>query len=236
MTTDYKDKIRKLLALAKNPNENEAQAALLKARELMAKYKLSEIDIKNDENNQNVKNVDTGITCTKRRNPWIVDLADIIGESYCCQGYRESAYGKQTQHIGFVGLENDVDICVFAFKYAVDCALSKTKEMTKKYKMLEYSSEYIMRLCNSYGYGFAYGIKKAFDKQQHEKPQEWGLVLVMPQEVVNATQHFGNHQFNSKAAEKGNISHNAFSAGYVDGSKFDLKHKLETNNTNRRNG
>ena len=37
---DYKDKIRKLLALAQSPVEAEAKAALLKARELMAKHKL----------------------------------------------------------------------------------------------------------------------------------------------------------------------------------------------------
>ena len=39
---DYKDKIRKLLALAQSPVEAEAKAALLKARELMAKHKLTE--------------------------------------------------------------------------------------------------------------------------------------------------------------------------------------------------
>lgn len=38
---DIKDKIAKLLALAESPNEAEAKAALLKARELMAKNKLT---------------------------------------------------------------------------------------------------------------------------------------------------------------------------------------------------
>ena len=33
---DYKDKIRKLLALAKSPEPEEAKLALLKARKLMA--------------------------------------------------------------------------------------------------------------------------------------------------------------------------------------------------------
>ena len=42
MAVDYKDKIRKLLALAESPNEAEAQAALLKARQLMAEHKLTE--------------------------------------------------------------------------------------------------------------------------------------------------------------------------------------------------
>lgn len=40
MATDYKDKIRKLLALAESPVEAEAKAALLKARQLMAEHKI----------------------------------------------------------------------------------------------------------------------------------------------------------------------------------------------------
>lgn len=41
---DYRDKIKKFLALAESPNESEAKAALLKARELMAEHKLSEAE------------------------------------------------------------------------------------------------------------------------------------------------------------------------------------------------
>ena len=42
---DYKDKIKKLLALAESNNEHEARAALLKAKELMAEYKIEEMQI-----------------------------------------------------------------------------------------------------------------------------------------------------------------------------------------------
>lgn len=48
MATNIKDKIAKLLALAESPNENEARAALLKARELMAEHKLRPEEIKKD--------------------------------------------------------------------------------------------------------------------------------------------------------------------------------------------
>lgn len=34
------------------------------------------------------KDVRTDITCSKRRDPWIVSLSAIIGENYCCKGYR----------------------------------------------------------------------------------------------------------------------------------------------------
>ena len=40
MNNNIKEKIAKLLALAESPNENEAKAALLKARALMAQHKL----------------------------------------------------------------------------------------------------------------------------------------------------------------------------------------------------
>lgn len=46
---DYKEKIKKLLALAQSPSEAEAKAALLKARKLMAEYKLTEADLKEAE-------------------------------------------------------------------------------------------------------------------------------------------------------------------------------------------
>lgn len=46
MAQDIRDKIAKLLALADSPSEAEARAALLKARELMAKHKLRPEEIK----------------------------------------------------------------------------------------------------------------------------------------------------------------------------------------------
>ena len=57
MEMNYKVKIKKLLALAESPVEAESRAALLKARELMARHKLSERDLK-DEGGQEVKDVE----------------------------------------------------------------------------------------------------------------------------------------------------------------------------------
>lgn len=84
---DYKDKIRKLLALAQSPEEAEAKAALLRARELMAQHKLTEADLE-EAKKQAVRDVKTDITCSKRRDPWIVGLSAVIGEHYCRRRYR----------------------------------------------------------------------------------------------------------------------------------------------------
>lgn len=223
MAADYKEKIRKLLALAESPNEHEARAALLKARELMAEHKLTEAEI-GDAEQQEVREIMTDITCSKRRNPWAIHLSATIGENYCCKAFRRHSYGEQTQHIGFIGLEDDVEICVAIFNYAMDCALSKIKEI--KADNACYYSSYVNKLCNSYGYGFMTGLTEAFEKQQEENEQAWGLVLVLPKEVQEATQHLGHKEFRSKKAED-DLSGMEFLKGLLDGREFDPAKRLE---------
>ena len=49
MAVDIREKIQKLLALSESSNEHEAYAALMKARELIAKNKLDERDFEKKE-------------------------------------------------------------------------------------------------------------------------------------------------------------------------------------------
>lgn len=221
MTTDYKDKIKKLLALAESPNEYEAKAALLKARQLMAEHKIMEAELK-DVEKQPVENIVTDITCSKRRNPWIINLSAVIGENYCCKGYRKHGHGEQTQYIGFIGLGDDVEVCVAVFKYAVDCILAEIKRIKKENQC--YYSSYVKQLCDSYGYGFTVGISAAFEEQQKANEDGWGLVLVMPQEVLEASQHLGHKEFRSRAQET--ISGDAYAKGYRQGKEFDPTKRL----------
>lgn len=220
---DYKEKIRKLLALAESPNEHEAKAALLKAKELMAEHKLTEQDIK-DVKKQEVRKIQTGLTCSKRRSPWMVSLSAVIGENYCCQAYRHHGWGEQTQQIGFVGLEEDIEICIEVFRYAVDCILAGEKNLKKELSGYDYSGSYIKKMRDSYGFGFVRGISAAYSKQKEEN-QEWALVMVMPKEVEEATSNFANRSFNPKAAN--DISGSAYNLGRMDGEKFSTERRLQ---------
>lgn len=220
---DYKEKIRKLLALAESDNENEARSALLKAKQLMAEHKITELDVKDIER-QEVKRIQTGITCSKRRSPWMVNLSAVVGENYCCQAYRKHGWGEQTQHIGFVGLEEDIEICIAIFKYAVDSILAGEKKLKKELNRGGYSESYIKRMRDSYGFGFVGGIEEAFRKQKEEN-QEWALVMVMPKEVREATAKFANHSFRPKAAES--ISGSAYGLGRIDGENFRPERRLQ---------
>lgn len=220
-TDDYKEKIRKLLALAQSPNEHEARAALLKARQLMAEHKLSEAELR-DPVKQEVKDVMTDITCSKRRNPWIINLSAVIGENYCCKAYRTHRHGQQTQLVGFIGFEDDVEICIAIFKYAVECVLSGIEQV--KTKNAGYYPQYIKRCCDGYGYGFVVGWSEAFDRQKESNESEWGLVLVMPKEVEEAAQGFKHQVFRAKAEEEIPVS--SYAHGYKTGKEFDPKRRL----------
>ena len=222
MATDYKEKIKKLLALAESPNEHEAKAALLKARQLMAEHKLMEAEVK-DVEKQVVKEVWTDITCSKRRNPWVVHLSAAIGGNYCCKGCRRHRPGEQTQQIGFIGFEDDLEVCVAIFKYAVDCILSEIERIKKENQC--YYSSYVKRLCDSYGYGFVVGIEAAFEEQQQENEEGWGLVLVMPQEVLEAAERIGHAEFRSRAEKS--ISGDAYAQGYRHGKEFNPTKRLQ---------
>lgn len=123
---DYKDKIRKLLALAKSPEPEEAKLALLKARKLMAEHKLTERDL--EERNTTVIKRAIGETFSKKANSWMDPLSIIIGENYCCSAFRCKISAKTTVwHVGFIGLEGDFEICVKIFRYAVRCVKSSRR-------------------------------------------------------------------------------------------------------------
>lgn len=221
---DIKDKIAKLLALADSPNENEAKVALLKARELMAKHKLRPEEIKKAENVKVVRRT-TDVTCTKMTNTWAAQLSVIIAEHYCCKAFRNHRKGEKKITIGFVGLEDDFEICVRIFRYAYDFVEGRCKAIKAEYKEM-YTVTYLRQIANAYGYGFCAGLDDAFAKQEEERKQEWGLVLVTPKAVTDAMKDMG------KASGYGEMDFSGNKAlfareGFKDGQKFDPSTKLE---------
>lgn len=102
MATNIKDKIAKLLALAESPNENEAKAALLKARELMAEHKLRPEEVVKADKVKVIREV-LDVTCTAMTNPWAVSLSAIIAEHYCCRAYRNRALAARRTGLAWWG-------------------------------------------------------------------------------------------------------------------------------------
>ncbi len=219
---DINERISKLLALSESPVEAEAQQAILKAKELMMKYKLSKNDIKTKC--CEVKEIITNITCSKRRDPWIIDLGNVIATNYCCRCFFKQRKGKQTVIICFYGFEDDSCICEKIFLYALDCIQSWIKSIRRRTCDI-YSANQLRWICDSYADGFISGIKTAYLNQQ-ELHQEWGLVAVVPVEVQHKAKALTSTDFSGKSQRISEF----YNIGFEDGTEFDPTTKLKVVN------
>ena len=221
---NIKDKIAKLLALAESPNENEAKAALLKARELMAQHKLRPEEC-SKETNVKVRRELLDVQVSKTKYHWAIDLSAVIAEHYCCRAYRTHLKGGRMYRIGLVGLEDDFKVCKKIFLYAFDCAKRCADDIILNYAY--YDATYRRSLAEAYGKGFVQGLKSAFRQQDREKAQEWGLVLVVPKAVDDAMSDMGKGKVFKRMDAEDRMQKEALAMGYVDGEKFDPSTKLE---------
>ena len=214
---NIKDKIAKLLALAESPNENEAKAALLKARELMAQHKLRPEDCEK-ESNVKVRRELVGVEVSKTKYHWAIALSAVIAEHYCCRAYRNHRHGERMYNIGLVGLEDDFEVCKRIFLYAFDCAKTRSDQIFKDVPDY-YTGSYRRSVAESYGLGFVQGLKSAFRRQDAEKEQEWGLVLVVPKAVDDAMSDMGKKAFKKDVDMGSEKKQAALALGYRDGEK-----------------
>ena len=218
-----KEKIAKLLALSSSPNEKEAQEALLKARELMAKHKLRQEECQNGADARVIVRT-IGVECTKLTDPWALALGGVIGKRYCCQVYRSHTYGAKKNTVGFAGFEDDFEVCRRIYLYAYECIKARCHHIQASERDRRGAKE-LREMCNAFGWGFCYGLEAAFQEQE-KKHQEWGLVLAVPQAVHDTLSHMGkptpfaSAQTDSWRAKYAN-------AGYAEGKKFDPARQLE---------
>lgn len=222
---DYKEKIKKLLALSKSPNEHEAQSALAKAQQLMVEHKISMVEVE-DKEQRKAHEHSTGVTYSARRDTWILRLSQVLCKNYCCESFSYRERGKQTYKLYFCGLNEDVEICMIAFKYAVDCIRSEIKKRKSKGKLFNYPNGLITSICNGYAYGFIKGLDEVFEEQAAQSEANWGLVLSTPPEVEQRMSELGlkKTKFQSKQAAK--VSKSDYEAGKKDGRDFDITKRV----------
>lgn len=215
---DIREKIRKLLALATSPNENEARGAMLKARELMAKNKLSEEDFE-DRKQAKLVHVDcnTATWTSDSGNIWMTNLCRILCDAYCCTASWSHERGRRTYVLQITGLEDDADLCKQVVEYAIGFIKSATKALCRRYGSDPKS------ITQSYATGFIMGLEMAFEDQKEEHA-EWGLVLVKPDEVREYEEGLGTREVKTR---KSSFNPLAYAQGQMDGAKFNAKKVLQ---------
>lgn len=183
--TNIVDKIQKLLALSESNYAGEAEAALAKARALMAKHKLTEKDVAGAETRAKIVTVETDVKYTTRTTAHFSDIVHAIVENSPVEYFVRHKHGSKTYRVCLVGYETDVAATLEIIHYAiehVDAYAKRTRREMKKAGML--ARDITVNIIN-YGFGFAEGIEAAF-REQNVNTEEYGLVLVTPPEVMDA--------------------------------------------------
>jgi hypothetical protein len=116
--------VRKLLALSKSDNENEAETALRKAGELMEAYGLEEGEAKLES----VK-----VKAVRRHVPWRSIIANAVSHLYCCYWYSDNG--------DFVFNGESLDVFMASEMYGY---LARTIERTAK-KEIRKNAKYYFR-------------------------------------------------------------------------------------------
>lgn len=209
-------KIEKLLSLAgNNPSEAEAQAAMLKAQQLMAENNISMETVKGSDPTKNEvvqEWIKGGQSCQ-----WMRHLAQVIANNFRCSYLVGTGYG-----LVFVGIKEDVNICIQVFNFASHTLDRNMMKLRRQYRKQGLDTNGIS---GDYSAGFIKGLRDKFQEQVEQKG--WGLVLVKDKAVIEYVDNIKNPKKNAKPgkplAKSGNPE--LFNKGYRDGKSLADPHK-----------
>lgn len=221
-------KIKKALALAGNdPNQQEAETALLKAQEMMAKYNLSMGDVEEKERKKEVLN--DQVTPYGRTPYWKKRLAHIIGENFRVQSFTWTLNGKSC--IKFLGLQEDVELAKEMFEFACDSLEHLVRIYVAEAKREWFEKPVWGRgqfdntgIKNDYISGFLNGLSAKFKEQVSKNG--WGLVLVKDALVVQEVEKLNLRNASSGKNVKRSRSSDAYNRGYEQGKNLDNKIRI----------
>ena len=216
---DIRDKIKKLLALATSPNENEAKLALLKAKKLMMDHKVSEAEVQGlDEQELVHLQCDDIRWTTDSGEIWITNLTDLIADNHLCSCSWLTRKGTRTHILHIHGLGTDVELCKSVIEYAVGFVRNRIKIEQRRRVTSDPKA-----VAASYARGFILGMELMYDEQKDEHP-EWGLVVSKPQEVDEYMKSLGKKSVRTKQTE---FDPMAYMKGQNDGRQFNAQRVLE---------
>lgn len=216
-------KIKKLLALSKSSNQNEAQNAMLKAQKLLIKYKLSLQEIES-YSIEKIKIEDFKTNQKFRGKSWKGNLAQVIADNFGCFLYYNTGNYK-VHRVCFYGKEEDVVIANIMFEYAVKWINLEGNKLVKRMKQ-DKRRKHFDGIKNDYALGFIAGLKERF-KSQIKENELWGLVLQKDQVVIDSYNEFSSGFGRISVNEKFNRHYQAYRQGEYDGKKFDISDKIE---------
>ena len=209
------EKVKRLLALSdksKNDSEAEAEAALLKAHELMAKY-----DITMDEASEEKVAYVNEVCSSKWNMGFRKPLAAIIAQNFRCETYLMGSGGS----VVFFGHATDARIAreVFEYAYVFGC-----REASKAYNRNYQMGKPTKGVFNSYVNGFLIGLKTKLGEQST------ALMVVTPADVKEAYKNMSKEfKQSSGGMRQGDFDRDAYTQGIQDGKTVMNGRRLKEN-------
>ena len=209
-----KRRVKKLLALSKSPNENEAASALRKANELMADYKLTAEQF-SDYTKAKVKG-------TKRFIRWRVVLANAVENLYATYHYSD-----HEGNIVFIGEELDVFMSTEMYKYLVKTIDRMAKQNIRKNAKYKYRQSYRAGIASRlYDRMYELGQQCSWRNPKELKAQKKQIAEFVEKQVAIIT--------SKKKFEK--VNQTAFSKGNNDANGINLSRQMTGSGTRRIGG
>lgn len=167
MNSDIIEKVQKLLALAASTNANEAAVAVAAADKLIAKYRLSQVDLELIGDTAESIEEDVGyIYETGRLIPWKINLLRLLASHYGLAHFNDNYYpaGRKVSRFRLIGRKSDMSYAKYMFTWLVsECQRYSDIEAKGK----GYGRVYVESFCQ----GFVNGIAKQLQVNKHETEQ-----------------------------------------------------------------
>lgn len=229
------DKIRKLLALAQSPNENEAAVALAMAQELMFRYNIDNIDLEKDST-EDIIEIDFKISHqaeeSSLRFVYWLGKAFFVKPILIKRNIGQDKI-KFERFIRFIGKQADVAAATFIFSYMISILDNKGKEYTKKIKIRK-----------DYDFGFVTAVCKKLEKIEEDKrnstiytvneaKNESALILSSRSLIESFIKDKYGDKLNDGKQQDVEFDLDAFRDGYVEGEKHGIFVGVESKEHNK---
>jgi len=220
------DRVRKLLALSKSPNEHEAALAMEKAQYLLKEYNitLTELEVKTF--------VERKVEVKGKLAKWQAHLASAVAT-----GFDAKVYLIGTRYIVFVGTKVDAEVAQYAFVYLLATVKALVSEYVKEIRKpkgvhavlaamgVEFDKKPVKN-ATSYAYGVVLALETKISEFARKKSEtvapigSMDLITIKDREL----QAFWDKKFSDAGvfSTKQQLDDEAFKKGHADGKDIQI--------------
>lgn len=233
------EKIKKLFALSKSPNPNEAALALERARALMVQYSIEQSELAADQI-EDIIEIDFAVS-SRFNTPYTI-LAYWIGEAFFIKpvlSKTKTGYHKVDNKIKFIGTKSDLSVGTYVYSYVLSIMTSKSEEYYQSIKSTKakWSPLAAKKVKTDFSIGFIDAVCQKLKqlKKEHETTYKYETETLNALVVVKNSniQKYMDEKIGKTTQSKSKVSYdrNHYSSGVVEGEKTGIFRGVQHNVT-----